>query len=168
MCEPADPGDSARYFAWTRLRPCNEIGKLGDAERGIDHDEHRILACETDRAEVSRQVNRHISRCPWQRHEGRQDRHVKRVSIGWSIGCDARSDAAGRTRMIDRKDLLAPHLAKPIGNHPQDSIWRAARSRVRDNRDRPGRIVLGVRLTASWHRTSRNDGENNDAYDGVT
>jgi hypothetical protein len=70
--------------------------------------------------------------------------------------------------MIDRKDLLAPHLAEPIGNHPQHGIRRAACSRVRDNRDRFGRIFLGVRLTGRWYHRSRNDGENSDAYDGVT
>src|SRR5262249_1986707 len=136
MREPADPGDRARYFAWTRFRPCNEIGKRGDAERWIDYDEHRILARETDRAKVTRQPDRQIGRRPRQRHEGGQDGHVKRVSIGWSVGCDARSDAAGSSGMIDRQDLLAPDLAEPIGDDPQHRIRRAAGSRIRNDRDR--------------------------------
>ena len=42
----------------------------------------------------------------WQGHECGQHRHVKRVSISRSLGCNSRSDAAGSPGMIDGHDLF--------------------------------------------------------------
>src|SRR5262249_20326630 len=108
MREPADARDSTRYFVWTPFRSGNEIGEVFDAERGSDYNEHGIFGREPDRGKVTRQLDWQIGRCTWQRHEGRQDWHIKHVSIGRSVGCNSRSDAAGSTGMIDCQDLLAP------------------------------------------------------------
>jgi uncharacterized protein YeaO (DUF488 family) len=56
----------------------------------------------------------------------------------------ARNNTPG---MIDRQDLLAPDLAEPIGDDPQDRIRRAAGSRVRDDRDGPVWVLLRLRGT---------------------
>jgi len=128
MREPADAGDRTRYFVWVAFRSGNEIGEFFDAERGSDYNEHGIFGREPDRGKVTRQLDWQIGRRSWQRYEGGQDRHIKRVSVGRRVGCNSRSDAAGGTGMIDRQDLLPPALAQPIGNHPQDGIRRAAGS----------------------------------------
>ena len=80
MREPADAGDSTRYFVWMPFRSGNEIGKFFDAERGIDDNEHGIFGREPDRGKVTRQLDWQIGRGSWQRREGGQDRHIKRVS----------------------------------------------------------------------------------------
>jgi hypothetical protein len=65
MREPADAGDSTRYFIRTPFRSGNEFGKVFDPERGSDHNEHGIFGREPDRSEVTRQLDWQIGRCSW-------------------------------------------------------------------------------------------------------
>jgi hypothetical protein len=65
------------------------------------YNEHGVFGRETDRGKVTRQLDRHIGRQAWQGHECGQHRHVKRVSISRSLGCNSRSDAAGSPGMIE-------------------------------------------------------------------
>src|SRR5262249_14005010 len=88
-------------------------------------------------------------------------------TLGAGPGSATKLDSTG---MIHRKNLLAPHLAEPIGNHPQHGIWCAARSGVRDNCYRFVRIFLALRLHLAGDRCNRgrSHSENCDAHGGAT
>src|SRR5262249_20688056 len=88
-------------------------------------------------------------------------------TFGAGPGSATKLDSTG---MIHRKNLLAPHLAEPIGNHPQHGIWCAARSAVRVNSYRLISIYLALRLHLSRDRCNRgrSHSENCDAHGGAT
>ncbi len=138
----ADAGVGVGHGVGVGLHVVDQLLERVRLEVLAGDDRHRHRGDEADRREVGLRVVGEIG------VERRRRRHAdvvqqQRVAVGRGAGRLGGAEGAAGAADVLHDDLLAERLRHRLGDQPGHRVGRPAGGEGHDDRDRPGRIVLG-------------------------